>query len=158
MKYCKYLISIHAAREGGDLTVQAAPAASAISIHAAREGGDIYALIDDLEEFVISIHAAREGGDIKDGGTSVTVPRFQSTPPVKAATFCVQFRRLPEDISIHAAREGGDIVASNLSVSIKTFQSTPPVKAATIYCVCCRYCVIFQSTPPVKAATVSGII
>ena len=109
-------ISIHAAREGGDKIPTRPRPSSRISIHAAREGGDIYALIDDLEEFVISIHAAREGGDIKDGGTSVTVPRFQSTPPVKAATFCVQFRRLPEDISIHAAREGGDYLLCVLSV------------------------------------------
>ena len=33
-----------------------------ISIHAAREGGDVYAeLFDGMTE--ISIHAAREGGD-----------------------------------------------------------------------------------------------
>ena len=33
---------------------------------------------------------------------------FQSTPPVKAATFCLEIRALTGAISIHAAREGGD--------------------------------------------------
>ena len=57
-----------------------------ISIHAAREGGDfIRVAFRDFGN--ISIHAAREGGDpvsvICTHGTS----RFQSTPPVKAATW-----------------------------------------------------------------------
>ena len=34
---------------------------------------------------------------------------FQSTPPVKAATFRVrEYYAFPDEISIHAAREGGD--------------------------------------------------
>ena len=36
--------------------------AGAISIHAAREGGDLMRLSNDFGQ-VISIHAAREGGD-----------------------------------------------------------------------------------------------
>ena len=40
MKYCKYLISIHAAREGGDPTNSGELSFAMISIHAAREGGD----------------------------------------------------------------------------------------------------------------------
>ena len=56
----------------------------------------------------ISIHAAREGGDgIVLDETEFTV-RFQSTPPVKAAT---NWYVLNYDICV--------------------FQSTPPVKAAT---------------------------
>ena len=35
-----------------------------ISIHAAREGGDINAGDDEPEQLPISIHAAREGGDV----------------------------------------------------------------------------------------------
>ena len=80
------IISIHAAREGGDLEslihlredflfqstppVKAAtcpaavvPLAFAISIHAAREGGDSIS-IRTFRHAGISIHAAREGGDI----------------------------------------------------------------------------------------------
>ena len=56
-----------------------------ISIHAAREGGDV-----DMGKVLIaceiSIHAAREGGDgTLLESTSIAVA-FQSTPPVKAAT------------------------------------------------------------------------
>ena len=58
-----YRISIHAAREGGDLVILALPLLIKISIHAAREGGD-----GELKRVIpafkgISIHAAREGGD-----------------------------------------------------------------------------------------------
>ena len=79
----------------------------AISIHAAREGGDIELLA--LSKMLdISIHAAREGGDPRVRQAADIYMRFQSTPPVKAATLllwiCTQARR----ISIHAAREGGD--------------------------------------------------
>ena len=79
-------ISIHAAREGGDLTdlhsvrrklaFQSTPPVKAatssgmsfpnkcnISIHAAREGGDALARDSYIFSIRISIHAAREGGD-----------------------------------------------------------------------------------------------
>ena len=56
-----------------------------ISIHAAREGGDeewgAY-----YEGKIISIHAAREGGDQCSQAALFLAFRFQSTPPVKAAT------------------------------------------------------------------------
>ena len=58
---------------------------------------------------MISIHAAREGGD--HGFGSAVTPRkrkFQSTPPVKAATSMVIYDLVERRISIHAAREGGD--------------------------------------------------
>ena len=79
------LISIHAAREGGDSFVQRFKFAVSISIHAAREGGDIHALWRWKLD-LISIHAAREGGD---------------------AVWSVIMLVLAH-ISIHAAREGGD--------------------------------------------------
>ena len=78
-----------------------------ISIHAAREGGDTPRIRDGLIA-MISIHAAREGGDLLTPAMRVTARRFQSTPPVKAATSDSQFW-----------------------VKRDTFQSTPPVKAAT---------------------------
>ena len=57
------VISIHAAREGGDLmTASSAARESHISIHAAREGGDYYDYAFATDH-PISIHAAREGGD-----------------------------------------------------------------------------------------------
>ena len=56
------LISIHAAREGGDNGYAGILVLIDISIHAAREGGD--ALTDKITSLAeISIHAAREGGD-----------------------------------------------------------------------------------------------
>ena len=61
-----FRISIHAAREGGDVaTIRASMAARVISIHAAREGGDAACYTADNVQLVISIHAAREGGDQK---------------------------------------------------------------------------------------------
>ena len=56
-----------------------------ISIHAAREGGD-YSAVNNRKTRVISIHAAREGGDQKTATAASHGMKFQSTPPVKAAT------------------------------------------------------------------------
>ena len=56
------LISIHAAREGGDGGGCAVVCVADISIHAAREGGDAENQ-GRLDSYEISIHAAREGGD-----------------------------------------------------------------------------------------------
>ena len=61
-----------------------------------------------MAELCISIHAAREGGDDTLESWCKRTYKFQSTPPVKAAT--VKF-------------------ASSPVTSV--FQSTPPVKAAT---------------------------
>ena len=58
------IISIHAAREGGDLNTRHCNFRYAvISIHAAREGGDRKCLFRNADSG-ISIHAAREGGDV----------------------------------------------------------------------------------------------
>ena len=56
----------------------------------------------------ISIHAAREGGDVRRDMPTVSHHRFQSTPPVKAATSELKAALGVMQISIHAAREGGD--------------------------------------------------
>ena len=78
-----------------------------ISIHAAREGGD--RPVHTAGGIVlISIHAAREGGDPQNANAGNRLVKFQSTPPVKAATI------LPKTYP-----------------STSGFQSTPPVKAAT---------------------------
>ena len=65
-------ISIHAAREGGDVNHYAKQGYTEISIHAAREGGDAWAEIL-LPDVPISIHAAREGGD----GRGRRMPRMR---------------------------------------------------------------------------------
>ena len=59
--------------------------ADVISIHAAREGGDVY-ITCLINVVCISIHAAREGGDDGSGIFRNDIIQFQSTPPVKAAT------------------------------------------------------------------------
>ena len=58
----KPLISIHAAREGGDDSLHLLGNDIPISIHAAREGGD-FVICHCVTCRCISIHAAREGGD-----------------------------------------------------------------------------------------------
>ena len=83
-----------------------------ISIHAAREGGDEVAKYGAAVA-VISIHAAREGGDRDVFRRRLNPWRFQSTPPVKAATCCPPQARRSRCISIHAAREGGDTDGSD---------------------------------------------
>ena len=60
------------------------------------------------QSLTISIHAAREGGDDFSLFVIVAVTRFQSTPPVKAATVGLDGLASAPTISIHAAREGGD--------------------------------------------------
>ena len=79
-----------------------------ISIHAAREGGDLITVIT-LYQIRISIHAAREGGDDLTVWRKIYQSVFQSTPPVKAATSQTPLYIEVLSISIHAAREGGDV-------------------------------------------------
>ena len=145
-------ISIHAAREGGDEDCRVWAWGLCISIHAAREGGDGYKIVK-TEKGVISIHAAREGGDYVQMIRCNFKLKFQSTPPVKAATINIRPRRgicvfqstppvkaatsrpvratRSRGISIHAAREGGDGFGFCPCRRAERFQSTPPVKAAT---------------------------
>ena len=81
-------ISIHAAREGGDRRQRSIRTLHHISIHAAREGGDfVYRGLRKAR--TISIHAAREGGDVQAQHIRLCGHGFQSTPPVKAATYIV---------------------------------------------------------------------
>ena len=73
-------ISIHAAREGGDVHASAYTGADRISIHAAREGGDQH----DVSQLVcdgISIHAAREGGDFHRVPLNNATPDFNPRRP-----------------------------------------------------------------------------
>ena len=86
-------ISIHAAREGGDSRASGwVLLPERISIHAAREGGDV-AVCPHVQTMRISIHAAREGGDHGFGFAVTPRKRFQSTPPVKAATYLGAIQR-----------------------------------------------------------------
>ena len=127
-------ISIHAPRAGGDIERGVLIARyDAISIHAPRAGGDALRRFLYIRLFVISIHAPRAGGDSAlrlwlyfrihfnprppCGGrptmmilTSTTMI-FQSTPPVRGATFAPALTLFSGAISIHAPRAGGDVCA-----------------------------------------------
>ena len=51
---------------------------------------------------------------------------FQSTPPVKAATLAFCNIGRGQEISIHAAREGGDNIASSVVYNFKYFNPRRP--------------------------------
>ena len=145
------------------------------SIHTTCECSDRYiALI--IADSGISIHAAREGGDALMPDNGAVKCLFQSTPPVKAATFrtaracqCraisihaareggdvkINFAFMSATISIHAAREGGDVVArfveAEFRISIHAAREGGDAHGRTLS----QASPIFQSTPPVKAATI----
>ena len=129
--YSGLIISIHAPREGGDITRETKEEAIAISIHAPREGGDR------------PPHQAGAGGR-----------GFQSTPPARGATRMPRRMQQTGDIiSIHAPREGGDLSRPEFSASCSIFQSTPPARGATIPTSGNDWLQIFQSTPPARGAT-----
>ena len=98
----------------------------AISIHAAREGGDAILVFFCSAGLSISIHAAREGGDIPDSISKSRKAKFQSTPPVKAATKTSKVRNFVIWISIHAAREGGDPCRSRYPTNAQNFNPRRP--------------------------------
>ena len=55
--------------------------AARISIHAAREGGDLPKLMLDVAKHFISIHAAREGGDCCFWGSYQYLRHFNPRRP-----------------------------------------------------------------------------
>ena len=97
-------VSIHAPREGSDRIFRRPLRPIFVSIHAPREGSDV----EFLSVVRVSIHAPREGSDLLDFGFVSSASAFQSTLPVKGATFAKR--------GVCPAHE---------------FQSTLPVKGAT---------------------------
>ena len=82
----RYIISIHALREEGDLELlDALRDTSRISIHALREEGDLITVALLLVS-VISIHALREEGDPQKRITESIAIIFLSTPSARRAT------------------------------------------------------------------------
>ena len=74
-------ISIHAAREGGDVSPpRDCSRLAEISIHAAREGGDCIRR-NRIHGDRISIHAAREGGDAINERFIILIPYFNPRRP-----------------------------------------------------------------------------
>ena len=101
-------ISIHAPREGGDLSISACPAVQI--------------------EFQ-STPPAR--GATESASTFESGAIFQSTPPARGATLHNTQEAELVLISIHAPREGGDCISRRRRSGRRAFQSTPPARGAT---------------------------
>ena len=125
-------ISIHASREGSDLTEDGADdAIVSISIHASREGSDRVFFCKRSVKAGISIHASREGSD---GRTRCRLLRAAA-------------------ISIHASREGSDAHGPRSLQSLTHFNPRfPRGKRQKLATLDSEYSQ-FQSTLPAREAT-----
>ena len=104
-------VSIHAPREGCDLSPRELRAQLLlVSIHAPREGCDS-ALMDAQRAKVVSIHAPREGCDSTRSVRAMFAIEFQFTHPGRGAT-----------------RASGD------EELCMPFQFTHPGRGATVWC------------------------
>ena len=124
-------ISIHAPRAGSDgLCGNSFDYDRRISIHAPRAGSDVFSLLS-ASRFRISIHAPRAGSDFSERITAPSPSVFQSTLPVRGATYAL-------GLAAHAG----------------VFQSTLPVRGATMTIPPSPWLpTAFQSTLPVRGAT-----
>ena len=96
-----------------------------ISIHAPREGSDKPLRAFELG-VKISIHAPREGSDRLQRRLSDRAVRFQSTLPVKGATYSRIIDWNIGKISIHAPREGSDHINNHTVMLFKDFNPRSP--------------------------------
>ena len=141
-------ISIHAPRAGGDADRAAASCCRCISIHAPRAGGDYFCLsalrwysnfnprppcggrrqngVMSADDIRISIHAPRAGGDGASSILPTHTPTFQSTPPVRGATYkrCIPRSTLPNFNPRPPC--GGRRTVPRRSLSLLHFNPRPP--------------------------------
>ena len=125
-----YLVSIHAPREGCDLTILLMMSDTLVSIHAPREGCDsaVPPRSGQKRKFqfthpgrgataerswsifsaTVSIHAPREGCDLHCLFPRLCLSRFNSRTPGGVRQAQGKPRHLPSRVSIHAPREGCD--------------------------------------------------
>ena len=82
-----FFISIHAAHAGCDSESSCAKNSLAISIHAAHAGCDGDKVVLTVTGTEISIHAAHAGCDVVFYPILLHLLRFQSTQPMRAATY-----------------------------------------------------------------------
>ena len=73
--------------KGATYTLDDLQAAEAVSIHAPREGRDAHIAPHVFRAHLVSIHAPREGRDFPTLGIVPSFGLFQSTRPVKGATW-----------------------------------------------------------------------
>ena len=102
---------------------------------------------------IISIHAPRAGCDVPNQVVPRLPAGFQSTHPVRGATFFKTKVHTHKSISIHAPRAGCDVPNQVVPRLPAGFQSTHPVRGATIDVVTGLTWLEFQSTHPVRGAT-----
>ena len=82
---------------------------------------------------------------------------FQSTRPIRGATFIQSSRCTTVFISIHAPHTGRDKHASTKTLRTERFQSTRPIRGATSrsFLSISKVCE-FQSTRPIRGATTAA--
>ena len=106
----KFLISIHAPREGGDHYLPEVLDRGSYFNPRPPRGGRLLQYNDPEESQEISIHAPREGGDyLRSGGWPRSL-YFNPRPPRGGRPEKIILDRGLVGISIHAPREGGDLV------------------------------------------------
>ena len=74
---------------------------------ATHNGGDMYNVFPE-QIILISTHATHKGSDPLTRCELSQIPKFQLTPPIRAATYnyIIIYRR--KEISTHATHKGGD--------------------------------------------------
>ena len=102
----------------------------AISIHAPHTGRDVSGLMY-TDSGTISIHAPHTGRDPFCGTAKTLHVAFQSTRPIRGATY----------------------LAYSASVRVPPFQSTRPIRGATKIVIPLPPVTKFQSTRPIRGAT-----
>ena len=147
-----------------------------ISIHTPHAGSDVGILHLMHRAFDISIHTPHAGSDFSVPLSQHPFPDFnphspcgerlppevspstpflfQSTLPMRGATFFYLFLCIIAIISIHTPHAGSDKHKQYMLIRPKRFQSTLPMRGATISCFqhCPNVCG-FQSTLPMRGAT-----
>ena len=101
------VVSIHAARGGGDIPRRSMLLAVQVSIHAARGGGDLPGATAGTPAACFNPRRPR-GRRPNSLGVASNFFLFQSTPPAGAATQPSLESNRWTFVSIHAARGGGD--------------------------------------------------
>ena len=128
-----------------------------ISIHAPLAGCDSFTKLTRYKDF-ISIHAPLAGCDMWTRASTTNSRAFQSTHPLRGATFDFDRSRVIADISIHAPLAGCDQEAFVLKGAPHDFNPRTPcgVRLDSHYN---SYSTGgFQSTHPLRGATAVGRI
>ena len=125
-----HIISIHAPHAGRDHIAFNAAHVVGISIHAPHAGRDRRRFNVGQARY-ISIHAPHAGRDSSRSTLRLAPEGFQSTRPMRGATFIFAAIPLHFSISIHAPHAGRDSHHNASPTATFEFQSTRPMRGAT---------------------------